>query len=89
MDFCAFLNKGSLKTPLTKKIGESPCQKLLAEKVENFCSCRIFPSIFLIAFLAASPHEEPKNTTNFVSKIRPGNHKKSQKKAGGSYRAFS
>jgi hypothetical protein len=40
--FCAFLNKGSSKTP-QKLFGESPCQKLLAKKVEkkNF-----FPVVF-------------------------------------------
>jgi hypothetical protein len=33
--FCAFLNKGSSKTP-KKLFGGSTCQKLLAEKVEIF-----------------------------------------------------
>jgi hypothetical protein len=79
--FCAFLNKGSSKTP-QKLFGGSPCQKLLAEKVEkkHLFSCRIFPSIFLIAFLAVSLHEEPKNTIKIFSKIRPENLKKSKKK---------
>jgi hypothetical protein len=47
-----------------KLFGESPCQKLLAEKVEEkkLFSCRLFPSIFFIAFLAVSLQEEPKNT---------------------------
>jgi hypothetical protein len=34
-------------------------------------SCRLFPSIFLIAFLAVSLHEEPKNSIQLFSKIRP------------------
>jgi hypothetical protein len=34
MAFLAFLNKGSSKTP-QKLFGGSPCEKLLAEKVEN------------------------------------------------------
>jgi hypothetical protein len=41
--FCAFLNKGSSKTPL-KTFWESPCQKLLAEKVER--KKNFFPFIF-------------------------------------------
>jgi hypothetical protein len=32
--------------------------------------------------LAVSLHEEPKNTKNIFSKIRPENLKKSQKKVG-------
>jgi hypothetical protein len=65
--------------------GESPCQKLLAEKVEkkNLFSFRLFPSIFfLIAFLAVSLHDEPKNTIKIFSKIRPENLKKISKKVG-------
>jgi hypothetical protein len=42
--------------------------------------CRLFPSIFLIAFLAVSLHEEPKNTIKIFSKIRPENRKKPQKR---------
>jgi hypothetical protein len=59
--------------------GESPCQKLLAGKLKkkNF-----FPVVFshrfcFIAFLAVSLHEEPKNTTKILSKIKPENRKKS------------
>jgi hypothetical protein len=43
MIFCAFLNKGSSKTPL-KTFWENPCQKLLAEKVER--KKNVFPFIF-------------------------------------------
>jgi hypothetical protein len=76
--FCAFVNKGSSKTP-QKLFGGSPCQKLLAEKVEENLSS--FPiDFFLIAFLAVSLHEEPKNTIKIFSNIRPENLKKSQKK---------
>jgi hypothetical protein len=66
-----------------KKVGENPCQKLLAEKVEekNLFSC-LFPSFFLSRFLAVSLHEEPQNTTEKLSKVRPENLKKSQKKVG-------
>jgi hypothetical protein len=46
--FCAFLNKESAKTPnATKLFGESPCQKLLAEKVERKKILSSFPSIFV------------------------------------------
>jgi hypothetical protein len=54
--------------------------KKLREK--KLFSCRLFPSIFFIAFLAVSLHEEPKNTIQIFSKIRPENLKKSQKKVG-------
>jgi hypothetical protein len=45
--FCAFLNKGSSKTPLKILFWENPCQKLLAERVEKkkLFSFRLFPSI--------------------------------------------
>jgi hypothetical protein len=70
-----------------KLFGENLCQKLLAEKVEKkkLFSFRLFPfpiEFFLIAFLAVSLHEEPKNTIKIFSKIRPANLKKSQKKVG-------
>jgi hypothetical protein len=79
--FCTFLNKGSSKTPL-KTFWGSPCQKLLAEKVEKktfFLSS--FPiDFFYRVFLAVSLHEKPKNTIKIFSKIRPENLKKSQKR---------
>jgi hypothetical protein len=58
--------------------------KTFGRKVEKkkLFSCRLFPSFFLIAFLAVSLHEEPKNTIKTFSKIRPENLKKSQKKVG-------
>jgi hypothetical protein len=69
----------------TKTFWESPCQKLLAEKVEGkktfFLSSFSF-DLFLIAFLAVSLYAEPKNTIKMFSKIRPENLKKSQKKVG-------
>jgi hypothetical protein len=66
-----------------KLVGESLCQKLLAEKVEKkktfFLSSSPMEIIF-IAFLAVSLHEEPKNTIKMFSKIRPENLKKFQKR---------
>jgi hypothetical protein len=81
MAFLCISQQGSSKTP-QKLFGGNPCQKLLAEKVEKkqLFSCRIFPSIFFITFLAVSLHEEPQNTIQIFSKIRPENLKKSQKK---------
>jgi hypothetical protein len=73
MAFCAFLNKGGPGGGVQKNhenlFGESPCQKLLAEKVEEiFFSCRLLPSTFLSRFW-------PKH---FLKKVRPENLKKSK-----------
>jgi hypothetical protein len=64
------------------KIGENPCQKLLAEKVEkkNFFPFVYAHRFLFIAFLAVSLHEEPKNTTKTFSKLRPENPTKPQKR---------
>jgi hypothetical protein len=87
--FVRFSTRGVQKH-YKKLFGESPCQKLLAEKVEEkkSFSCRLFPSIFFIAFLAVSLHEEPKNTIKIFSKIKPENRKKSQKKVPWHLRRF-
>ena len=126
--FVRFSTRG-VRKHYKKLFGESPCQKLLAEKVEkkktfflssfpmaflcvspqgefkntkknflgkvhvkNFWPKKLrkqnfFPVVFshrffFIAFSAVSLHEEPKNTTEIFSKIRPKNLKKSQKKVG-------
>jgi hypothetical protein len=81
MAFLCVSQQGDFKNTIKKLFGESPCQKLLAEKVEKTkrFSCLLFPSIFFIAFLAFSLHEEPKNTIKIFSKIRPENRKKSKK----------
>jgi hypothetical protein len=80
--FVRFSTRGVQNTIIV--LGGSPCQKLLAEKVEkeqtSFLSS--FPLDFFIAFLAVSLHEEPKNTIKIFSNIRPENLKKSQKKVG-------
>jgi hypothetical protein len=55
----------------------------LAEKVEKIYFPVVFSHRFvLIAFLAVSLHEEPKNAIKFVSKIRPEDIEKPQKKVG-------
>jgi hypothetical protein len=52
--------------------------------LRNLFSCLFVFShrFFLIAFLAVSLHEEPKNTIKIFSKIRPENLKTSQKRIG-------
>jgi hypothetical protein len=64
-----------------KLFGESPVKNFGPKKLrENkLFFLRLFPSIFFIAFLAVSLHEEPKNTIKIFSKIRPENLKKTQK----------
>ena len=82
MAFLCVSQQGEFKNTI-KTFGGNPCQKLLAEKVEkkNTFFLSSFPiEFFLIAFLAVSLHEEPKNTIKICSKIRPENLKKSQKR---------
>jgi hypothetical protein len=51
MSFLCVSQQGEFKnTTLKKKMGEVHVKKK---------SCRLFPSVFLIAFLAVSLHEEP------------------------------
>jgi hypothetical protein len=74
MAFLCVFQQGEFKNFL-----KSPCQKPFTK---NFFpgSWIFFPSFFLIAFLAVSLHDKPKNTTVVFPKIRPENLKKSQKK---------
>jgi hypothetical protein len=84
MAFLCVSRQGEFKNTTHKNWG-NPCQKPLAEKVEEkkLFSCRLyFPIDFFIAFLAVSLHGDPKNTIKIFSKIRPENLKKSQKKVG-------
>ena len=83
MAFLCVSQQGEFKNTIKNLFGGSPCQKLLAEKVEKkktfFLSS--FPiDFFFIAFLAVSLHEEPKNTIKIFSQIRPENLKKNQKR---------
>jgi hypothetical protein len=70
MAFLCVSQQGEFKnTP--KKIGGSPCQKLLAKKVhlrKKTFSLSSFPSICFIAFLAVSLHDEPKNAIKIFLK---------------------
>jgi hypothetical protein len=70
MAFLCVSQQGEFKNTIKKKIGENLCQKLLAEKAEKkkLFSFRLFPSIFFIAFLVVSLHEEPKNTIKYFLK---------------------
>jgi hypothetical protein len=65
-----------------KLFGESPCQKLLAEKVEKkkLFSCPSFPIDFFNRLFGRFSALETKNTIQIFSKIRPENRKKSQKR---------
>ena len=73
--------KNTIKNFLGKIYVKNFWPKKLREKKTFFLSS--FPiDFFLIAFLAVSLHEEPKNTIKIFSKIRPENLKKSQKKVG-------
>jgi hypothetical protein len=68
-----------------KLFGENPCQKLLAEKVEekkNFFPVVFSHQFFFIVFLAVSLHDEPKTTIKIFSKIRPEISKNLKKKVG-------
>jgi hypothetical protein len=65
--------QGEFKNAIKNKLfGGSPCQALLAKKVERkkSFSLSFFSSIFFIAFLAVSLHEELKNTIQIISKNR-------------------
>jgi hypothetical protein len=79
--FVRFSTRGVQKHHKTL-FGGNTCQKLLAEKVEDFFfPLSSFPIEFsFIAFLAVSLREEPKNTIKIFSQIRPENLKKSQKR---------
>jgi hypothetical protein len=58
---------------------EPPANKQVY-KHTNGTPVGLFPSIFFIAFLAVSLHEEPKNATKIFSQIRPGDLKKTNLK---------
>jgi hypothetical protein len=80
--FVRFLTRGVQKHH-EQLFGGNPCQKPLAEKAEK--KRTIFRVVFslrfsVIASLAVSLHEEPKNTIKKFSKIRPENRKQSRKK---------
>jgi hypothetical protein len=80
MAFLYVSQQGEFKNT-TKTFWEKSMSKLLTEKVEekNFFLSSSHRFV-LIAFLAVSLHEDPKNTTKTLSKIRPENLKKTQKK---------
>jgi hypothetical protein len=81
--FVRFLTRGVQKHHTN--FGESPCQKLLAEKVER--KKHFFPVVFslrfrFIAFLAVSLHEQPKTAIKMFSKPDQKISTKSQQKEG-------
>ena len=71
MAFLCFSQQGEFKNT-TKTFWENPCQKLLAEKVEE--KKTFFLSSFPMAFLCVSQQEEFKNTIkNFLGKVHVKN----------------
>jgi hypothetical protein len=65
--------------------GEVHVKNFWPKKLREKKSCRIFPSIFLIAFLAVSLHEEPKNTTKYFVKSDLKISKNLKKRYHGTY----
>jgi hypothetical protein len=63
-------------------LGEVHVKNFWPKKLRLFFPLPSFPIDFLVALSAVSLHEEPKNTIKILSKIRPENLKKSQKKVG-------
>ena len=82
--FCAFLNQGEFKNTIKIKnvLGKVHVKNFWPKKLrkKNFFPFVFSHRFFLIAFLAVSLHEEPKNTIKIFSQIRPENLKKSQKR---------
>jgi hypothetical protein len=81
MAFLCVSHQGEFKNTTKNFLGEIHVKNFWPKKLrkKQLFSFRLFPSIFLIAFLAVSLHEEPQNTIKRFSKIRPENLKKSQK----------
>jgi hypothetical protein len=83
MAFLCVSQQGEFKNTKKNFLGKIHVKNFWPKKLRKTKkSCRLFPSIFFIAFLAVSLHEDPKNTIKIFSKIRPENLKKSQKKVG-------
>jgi hypothetical protein len=84
MAFLCVSQQGELKNAIKNFLGEVHVKSFWPKNLrrKKTFSCRISPSIFFYRVLAISLHEEPKNTIKTLSKIRPKNPKKSQKKVG-------
>jgi hypothetical protein len=82
MAFLAVSQQGQFKNTIENFLGKVHVKNFWPKKLRKktfFLSS--FPiDFFLIAFLAVSLHEEPKNTIKIFSKTRPENRKKSQKR---------
>jgi hypothetical protein len=84
MAFLCVSQQGECKNTTKNFLGEVHVKNFWPKKLrkKTLFSFRLFPSIVLIAFLAVSLREEPKNTIQIFSKIRPENLKKISKKIG-------
>jgi hypothetical protein len=72
MAFLCVTQQGEFKNTIKKFSGKAHVKNFWPKKMREFVfSCRLFPSIFFIAFLAVSLHEEPENTIKIFSKIKP------------------
>jgi hypothetical protein len=85
MAFLCVSQQGEFKNTIKNFLGKIHVKNFWPKKLrkKNFFPVVFSHQLFLIAFLAVSLHEEPKNTIKILSKIRPENLKKSQKKVGG------
>jgi hypothetical protein len=84
MAFLCVSQQGEFKNTIKNFLGKHHKKLFWPKKLRktNFFPVVFSHRFFLIAFLAVSLHEEPKNTTQIFPKIRPENRKKSQKKVG-------
>jgi len=82
MAFLCVSQQGEFKNTIKNFLGKIYVKNFWPKKLrkKKHFSFRLFPSIFFIAFLAVSLHEEPKNTITIFSKIRPENLKKIKKR---------
>jgi hypothetical protein len=73
MAFLCVSQQGEFKNTIKNFLRKIHVKNLWPKKLRKKkpFSCRLFPSIFLIAFLAVSLHEEPKNSIKLFSNIRP------------------
>jgi hypothetical protein len=84
MAFLCVSQQGEFKNTIKNFLGKIHVKNFWPKKLrknnKKLFSCRLFPSIFFIAFLAVSLHEDPKNTIKIFSKIRPENRKNLRKR---------
>jgi hypothetical protein len=81
MAFLCISQQGKFKNTIKNFLGEIHVKKFWPKKLrKNFFPVVFSRRFFLIAFLAVSLHEEPKNTIKIFSTIRPEHLKKNSNK---------